>query len=94
MAARPVETLADQLGMEPGDIRALLATYGPEVVDLWEEEGIIGDVAVDEVLAQFDPWGLRTVPELFWPALRGDRRDGGASCRSSARGPTGFERVS
>jgi hypothetical protein len=70
MAAQSVETLAHDLGIDPGDIRVLLGTYGPDVTDLWEEVDVVSDRAVMEVLDHFDPWCFRTVPEVWWPALK------------------------
>jgi hypothetical protein len=74
MAARSIDALADQLGVDSGDIRVLLGTYGPEVTDLWEEQDVVTDAATMEVLDQFDPWCFRTVPEVWWPALKADRQ--------------------
>jgi hypothetical protein len=55
-----VEELADQLGVDPGDVRVLLAQLG-------EHADTIRYVIGAEIRDPLNHFGERTVPGLWWP---------------------------
>lgn len=64
-----ITELAELLYVTPGDVEALLRTYPDDVENLWSEEGVLSDVACDDIHQVFNPACVRTVPELYptWP---------------------------
>lgn len=55
-----VDELADQLGVDPGDLRVLLAQLG-------EHDDTMSDAIGAEIRDQLNRFGERTVPGLWWP---------------------------
>lgn len=59
-----VDELAERICVDPGDIMVLVATYPPDVTDLWEEQGVLANVINDDLDDVLNPMCARTVPEL------------------------------
>jgi hypothetical protein len=55
-----VSELADQLSVDPGDIRVLLAQMGEHAVPTTDE-------LAAQIRDQLNPFGERTVDGLYWP---------------------------
>lgn len=62
-----VEELADRICVDPGDIMVMVATYPPDVADVWEEAGVLGNAISDDLDDTLNPMCARTVPELYPP---------------------------
>jgi hypothetical protein len=62
---KTIAELADRLYVAPGDIETVLSTYPDDVEDLWSEEGVLSDLACDDLDRMLNPYGVRTAPELF-----------------------------
>jgi hypothetical protein len=62
---KTIAELAETLYVDPGDIETLLDMYPQDVEDLWSEEGVLSDLACDDLDRVLNPYGVRTAPELF-----------------------------
>lgn len=69
MSGATVEQLAEAAGLDdPGDVVALLAMYGTDTPDLWEEDGVVSKAGVQEVHDVLNPSCVRTVPGVWGSA--------------------------
>jgi hypothetical protein len=62
-----VDQVAQAVCVAPGDVVAVLAMYPDDVDDLWEEDGVLTKLGIDEVHEMFDHMCQRTVPQLYGP---------------------------
>ncbi|AEA28188.1 hypothetical protein Psed_6083 [Pseudonocardia dioxanivorans CB1190] len=75
-----VDELADELGVEPGDIRVLLSWLDPDTGGLHPDGTLLNDYS-GEVRDQFDPMCVRTVPDYWWPGSNPDAGKGATKMR-------------
>lgn len=68
-----VDELAERLCVDRGDILAMVGMYPPDETHVWEEEGVLSNIANDDIDATLNPVGARTVPELYYPSGRAGR---------------------
>jgi hypothetical protein len=60
-----IAELAEMLYVAPGDIETVLSMYPDDVEELWSEAGVLSDLVCNDLSRVFDPYGVRTFPELF-----------------------------
>lgn len=69
-----VDGLSEDLGVDPGDVRVLLAQLGVDGEDVTNE-------LAAEVRDQLDHFGERTVPAIWWPGSDPDAGSGATRMR-------------
>jgi hypothetical protein len=52
---KTIAELAETLYADPGDIETLVRRYPDDVEDLWSEEGVLSDLACDDLDRVFNP---------------------------------------
>lgn len=77
---RTPDELADELGVDPGDIRVLLARLDPETGGVLDDGTISSEYAA-AVRDQLDHFGERSVPALWWPGSDPDAGRGATKTR-------------
>jgi hypothetical protein len=60
-----VDEVAEAVCVDPADVVALLKMYPADVDDLWEEEGVLSKVGVQDVHDMLNPHCERNVPKLW-----------------------------
>jgi hypothetical protein len=60
-----VRQVAEELGMDPGDVLVLAWLYPDD--DTWEEEGVLSTVAAYDLRRTLSPYGERHIPEYYLP---------------------------
>jgi hypothetical protein len=66
-----VQELADDLSVDPGDIEVLVAAYPDDEDSVWEEEGVLSNVACGDIQLTLNAFGIYSSPEIWWPETSG-----------------------
>lgn len=60
-----VDELARDMCVDPGDVRALIEMYPGDVLDVWEEEGVLSPLIGEDLRQVLSPTGERHIPEYY-----------------------------
>lgn len=60
-----VDELARDMCVDPADVRTLIGMYPGDVLDVWEEEGVLSRLIGEDLRHVLSPAGERHIPEYY-----------------------------